>query len=41
MQSLKTGMVLIGFDTAIQNIVVGMVLVRAVYLDNLYRRRTA
>jgi len=38
MQSLQSGMVLIGFDTAIQQIVVGMVLVFAVYLDNLYRR---
>ena len=40
MQSLQTGMVLIGFDTAIQQIVVGSVLVFAVYLDNLYRSRT-
>ena len=39
MQSLQTGMVLIGFDTAVQQIVVGTVLVLAVYLDNLYRRR--
>jgi D-xylose transport system permease protein len=39
MQSLQTGMVLIGFDTAIQQIVVGSVLVFAVYLDNLYRRK--
>jgi D-xylose transport system permease protein len=38
MQSLQTGMVLIGFDAAIQQIVVGSVLVFAVYLDNLYRR---
>jgi D-xylose transport system permease protein len=38
MQSLQTGMVLIGFDAAIQQIVVGSVLVLAVYLDNLYRR---
>ncbi|NJM81348.1 MAG: sugar ABC transporter permease [Tabrizicola sp.] len=40
MQSLQTGMVLIGFDAAIQNIVVGGVLVLAVYLDILYRRGT-
>ena len=40
MESLRTGMVLIGFDTALQNIVVGIVLVVAVYLDILYRRRT-
>ncbi len=38
MQSLQTGMVLIGFDAAIQQIVVGSVLVSAVYLDILYRR---
>ena len=38
MQSLQTGMVLIGFDAAIQQIVVGAVLVFAVYLDNLYRK---
>ncbi len=39
MQSLQTGMILIGFDAAIQQIVVGSVLVLAVYLDILYRRR--
>ena len=39
MQSLQSGMVLIGFDSAIQRIVVGLVLVLAVYLDNLYRSR--
>jgi D-xylose transport system permease protein len=39
MQSLQTGMVLIGFDAAIQQIVVGFVLVLAVYLDKLYRSR--
>ena len=38
MQSLQTGMVLIGFDAAIQQVGVGSVLVLAVYLDNLYRR---
>ncbi len=38
MQSLRSGMVLIGFDTALQQIVVGSVLVLAVYLDNLYRK---
>ncbi len=40
MQSLQSGMVLIGFDASIQRIVVGVVLVFAVYLDNVYRRRT-
>lgn len=39
MQSLQSGMVLIGFDTSVQQIVVGSVLVLAVYLDNLYRSR--
>ncbi len=38
-ESLRTGMVLIGFDVAIQNIVVGTVLVFAVYIDTLYRKR--
>lgn len=38
MQSLQSGMVLIGFDTSVQQIVVGSVLVLAVYLDNLYRK---
>ncbi|MGI9423098.1 MAG: sugar ABC transporter permease, partial [Hyphomicrobiaceae bacterium] len=40
MQSLQTGMVLIGFDAAIQQIVVGSVLVIAVWIDHLYRRQT-
>ncbi|MEO1732084.1 MAG: sugar ABC transporter permease [Pseudomonadota bacterium] len=40
MQSLQTGMVLSGFDAAIQQIVVGSVLVLAVFLDILYRRRS-
>ena len=39
MQSLQTGMVLIGFDAAIQQIVVGAVLVMAVWIDTVYRRR--
>ncbi|MGI9355056.1 MAG: sugar ABC transporter permease, partial [Rhizobiaceae bacterium] len=39
MQSLQTGMVLIGFDAAIQQIVVGSVLVAAVWIDTIYRRR--
>ena len=39
MQSLQTGMVLIGFDAAIQQIVVGSVLVTAVWIDTIYRRR--
>lgn len=39
MQSLQSGMVLIGVDTPLQNIVVGLVLVVAVWLDGLYRKR--
>ncbi len=39
MQSLQSGMVLLGVDTPVQNIVVGAVLVIAVGLDTLYRRR--
>ncbi len=39
MQSLQSGMVLLGVDTPLQNIVVGMVLVVAVWLDTLYRKR--
>lgn len=39
MQSLQTGMVLIGFDAAIQQMVVGSVLVVAVWIDTVYRRR--
>jgi len=38
MQSLQSGMVLIGFDAAVQRIVVGLVLVLAVYLDNVYNK---
>jgi D-xylose transport system permease protein len=39
MQSLSSGMVLIGVDTAMQDIVVGLVLVGAVGVDQLLRRR--
>lgn len=41
MQSLQSGMVLIGFDAAIQQMVVGGVLVLAVFIDTLYRRNSA
>jgi len=41
MQSLQSGMVLLGVDTPLQNIVVGVVLVLAVWLDTLYRRRAS
>jgi len=39
MQSLQSGMVLLGFDAPLQNMVVGVVLVLAVYIDIVYRRR--
>ena len=40
MQSLQSGMVLLGVDAPFQNVVVGIVLVFAVWLDGLYRRRS-
>ena len=41
MQSLQTGMVLIGYgDGSYRMIAVGVALVLAVYLDNLYRKKT-
>jgi D-xylose transport system permease protein len=40
-QSLQSGMVLLGFDSAFQQMVVGLVLVGAVGIDTFYRRRTA
>ena len=39
MQSLQSGMSLLNFDSAYQDIVVGIVLALAVYLDQVYRRR--
>jgi len=39
MQSLQSGMVLMGVDAPLQDIVVGVVLVLAVAIDSLYRRR--
>jgi D-xylose transport system permease protein len=39
MQSLQSGMVLLGVDTPLQNIVVGIVLVMAIWLDGQYRKR--
>jgi D-xylose transport system permease protein len=41
MQSLRSGMVLLRVDSPIQDIVVGTVLVAAVGLDALFRRRTS
>ena len=40
MQSLQSGMAMIGVDTPFQNIVVGGVLIIAVWIDIIYRRRT-
>jgi D-xylose transport system permease protein len=39
MQSLQSGMVLMGVDAPLQDIVVGVVLVVAVAIDSFYRRR--
>jgi D-xylose transport system permease protein len=39
MQSIQSGLVLLGVDTPLQSIVVGAVLVVAVWLDIVYRRR--
>ncbi|OWK25136.1 hypothetical protein AJ87_13965 [Rhizobium yanglingense] len=39
MQSLQSGMVLLGIDSPLQRIVVGVVLVVAVWLDTVYRAR--
>ncbi|MGH8872918.1 MAG: sugar ABC transporter permease [Acidimicrobiia bacterium] len=41
MQSLQSGMVLLGVDAPYQDIVVGVVLVAAVAVDVIYRRRAA
>ena len=38
-QSLQSGMSLLGFDASLQNIVTGFVLVVAVFVDQLYQRR--
>ena len=39
MQSLQSGMVLMGLETPLQQMVVGAVLVLAVLIDTIYRRR--
>jgi D-xylose transport system permease protein len=39
MQSLQSGMAMVGVDTPFQNIIVGLVLVLAVWVDILYRKR--
>ena len=40
MQSLQSGMAMVGVDAPLQNIVVGSVLVAAVLIDIMYRKRT-
>jgi len=40
MQSLQSGMAMVGVDAPFQNIVVGTVLVAAVLIDIIYRKRT-
>lgn len=40
MQSLQSGMAMVGVDAPLQSIVVGLVLVLAVLIDIIYRRRT-
>jgi D-xylose transport system permease protein len=41
MQSLQSGMVLLGVDAPLQDVVLGVVLVTAVAIDTIYRRRAA
>ena len=41
MQSLQSGMGLLNFDSADRDMVVGSVLVIAVWVDQVYRRRAA
>ncbi|WP_121631912.1 sugar ABC transporter permease [Tropicibacter alexandrii] len=39
MQSLQSGMAMVGVDTPFQNIIVGLVLIIAVWVDIIYRKR--
>jgi D-xylose transport system permease protein len=41
MQSLQSGMTLLNFDSAVKDVIVGSVLVFAVWIDQIYRRRQA
>lgn len=41
MQSLQSGMALIGVQTSLQSIIIGLVLVAAVWVDQIYRNRIA
>lgn len=40
MQSLQSGMVLVGVTSALQQVVIGLVLIGAVWVDVLYRKRS-
>jgi D-xylose transport system permease protein len=40
MQSLQSGMAMVGVNAPLQSIVVGLVLVFAVWVDIVYRKRT-
>lgn len=39
MQSLQSGMAMVGVDTPFQNVIVGLVLIIAVWVDIIYRKR--
>ena len=39
MQSLQSGMLLLNVDTPLQSIVIGLVLIVAVWIDSLYQKR--
>jgi D-xylose transport system permease protein len=39
MQSLQSGMILLGLPTPMQNVVIGLVLILAVWIDTSYQRR--
>ena len=41
MQSLQSGMALIGINTSLQSIIIGLVLILAVWADQIYRSRTS
>ena len=40
MQSLQSGMVLVGLTSALQQVVIGLVLIVAVWVDVIYRKRS-
>ena len=40
MQSLQSGMVLVGLPSPLQQVIIGLVLIVAVWIDVIYRRRT-